>query len=144
MQGHLSLNLSVPEMWWDHVKTARSPLSHCAQLCECGDVGKDERSKEAAGSSTPPFHSAQPTSQEVCRPLRSWFTVTRAVVDFRSCSINFPGPRSGSFSTFCVICYCLGYKLDTDFDYVYSSGCSRLYYSKLLGLLPEASLLPSK
>lgn len=45
--------------------------------------------------------------------------MTRAAVDFYSRSINFPGPRSGSFSTFCVICYHLGYKLDTDFDYVY-------------------------
>lgn len=86
-------------------------MSHCAQLCECGGVCKDEHSKEAARSSAPPFHSAQPTSWEVCRPLRSWFTVTRAVVDFHSRSINFPGPCSGLSLHFVSFVTALGINL---------------------------------
>lgn len=100
--------------------------------------------EEAAESPAPPFHSAQTTSCEVCRPVWSWLTLTRAVVDFHSCSINFPGPCSGSFPTFVsFVTVAWGLNL-IHFGYVYCWSCSRLYYSKLLGLLPEASLLPSQ
>lgn len=143
MQGHVLLTLSAPETWFGHVKAPGSTLNHCAQLCECGGAPVKLSAEEAAESPAPPFHSAQTTSCEVCRPVWSWLTLTRAVVDFHSCSINFPGPCSGSFPTFVsFVTVAWGLNL-IHFGYVYCWSCSRLYYSKLLGLLPEASLLPS-
>lgn len=107
-------------MWFRQVKATRSNLGYCSSSAFVNLVGARKSEQElGCGKLAPPFHSARFSTEEQ-GPAWTWLTACEAVVYFHSCFINFSERCPVSFTTICVICYyCPGYKLDTDFDYVY-------------------------
>jgi hypothetical protein len=126
-------------------QTPRNNLSIMLQLrlCECGWSYKPSAGMRLLEAWHLPF--IQPDFPFGVGAQHGSGLQWAPVVHSHSCFINFPEPHSASFTTLCVICYrSLGYKLDSDFDYVYGWASQDYYYSKLSGLLPELSLLLSQ